>query len=184
MKKIVVMAGFLAAGVASYAQQDDSSMIRKISNEILANGRAYENLRQLTKQIGARLTASPQMYKAEAWGLKIMQESGADKIYFQECTVPHWVRGGPEKAIANFANSKTEKKLDILGLGNSMGTGPDGVNAPVVEVRSFEDLETKKDQVKGKIVFYNYKFNPTFVNTFQSYGDAVRYRGGGPSAAA
>ena len=41
----------------------------------------------------------------------------------------------------------------------------------------FDELEKKKDSVKGKIVFYNYKFNPTFVNTFQSYGDAVRYQG-------
>ena len=34
----------------------------------------------------------------------------------------------------------------------------------------------KKEEVKGKIVFYNYKFNPTFLNTFQAYGDAVKYR--------
>ncbi len=27
-------------------------------------------------------------------------------------------------------------------------------------------------------------FNPTFINTFQSYGDAVQYRGAGPSRAA
>jgi hypothetical protein len=112
-----------------------------------------------------------------------MQESGADKIYFQPCTVPHWVRGGPEMAVANFAASKT-KRLDIIGLGNSMGTGPEGLKAEVIGVKSFDDLEAKKDQVKGKIVFYNYKFNPTFISTFQSYGDAVRYRGGGPSAAA
>src|SRR4029079_345263 len=32
--------------------------------------------------------------------------------------------------------------------------------------------------------FYNYKFNPTFVSPFQAYGDAVRYRGQGPSRAA
>ena len=38
--------------------------------------------------------------------------------------------------------------------------------------------------MKGKIVFYNYKFNPTFVHTFNAYSDAVKYRGGGPSQAA
>jgi hypothetical protein len=33
-------------------------------------------------------------------------------------------------------------------------------------------------------VFYNYKFNPTYVRTFQAYGDAAQYRGAGPSRAA
>jgi hypothetical protein len=50
-------------------------------------------------------------------------------------------------------------------------------------VNSFQDLDSKKDQVSGKIVFFNYKFNNTFIHTFQSYGDAVKYRGGGASAA-
>ncbi len=54
----------------------------------------------------------------------------------------------------------------------------------MVLVNSFAELDRKKDEVKGKIVFYNYKFNPRFVQTFRSYGDAVRYRGYGASAAA
>ena len=51
-------------------------------------------------------------------------------------------------------------------------------------VNSFDELEEKKDEVKGKIVFYNYKFNPTYVNTFHAYRDAGQYRGQGPSRAA
>ena len=76
-------------------------------------------------------------------------------------------------------NQNLKKTLDVLALGNSIGTGPKGITAEVIEVKSFDDLESKKEDVKGKIVFYNYKFNPTFVSTFQSYGDAVKYRGGG-----
>src|SRR4029079_9835439 len=74
--------------------------------------------------------------------------------------------------------------LDVLALGNSMGSGKNGVTAPVLLVNSFDELEKRKDEIKGKIVFYNYKFNPTFVATFQSYGDAVGYRGSGASRAA
>ena len=51
-------------------------------------------------------------------------------------------------------------------------------------VNSFDELEKKKDSLKGKIVFYNSKFNPTYVNTFRSYGEASTYRGSGPSRAA
>ncbi|MFI5186242.1 MAG: M20/M25/M40 family metallo-hydrolase [Chitinophagales bacterium] len=166
----------------SFSQRDDSLMIRHIADEILLNGKAYDNLHDLTKNIGARLTASPGFYKAEQWGIKTLQQSGADKAWLQECKVPHWVRGGKDEASASISTKK--KVLDIIALGNSLGTGTKGVKADLVEVRSFDELENKKDLLKGKIVFFNYKFNPTFINTFQSYGDAVPYRSSGASRAA
>jgi hypothetical protein len=58
------------------------------------------------------------------------------------------------------------------------------LTAPLLQVNSFDELEKRKDEVKGKIVFYNYHFNPTFISTFQAYGDAVRFRGTGPGRAA
>src|SRR5688572_24285686 len=54
--------------LTGFAQTDDSMMIRKIADEILSKGKAYEDLRILCKTVGARLAGSPQMYKAEAWG--------------------------------------------------------------------------------------------------------------------
>ena len=47
--------------------------------------------RELTKKIGGRLSGSPQMVKAEQWGLKNNEAEGADKAWMQECMVPHWV---------------------------------------------------------------------------------------------
>ena len=40
------------------------------------------------------------------------------------------------------------------------------------------------DRVKGKIIFYNYRMDPRYINTFQAYGEAGAYRGQGPSRAA
>jgi carboxypeptidase Q len=182
MRKASIVFIFLFSGSTAFAQKEDSVFIKRISDEILVNGKAYDNLRTLTKQIGGRLAGSPGMVKAEIWGLKVMNESGADKAWMQECMVPHWVRGG--KDITTAATGAKKKELDVLALGNSMGSGSNGITGEVIEVKSFEDLDAKKDLVKGKIVFYNYKFNPTFIRTFQSYGDANKYRGGGPSAAA
>lgn len=165
------------------AQNEDSIFIKRISDEILSNGKAYENLRYLTKKIGARLAGSPGMVKSEKWGLQLMQEYGADKAWKQECMVPVWIRGGVDEARA-VGDGGRIIKLDVVALGNSIGTGTKGLTAEVIEVKSFVDLETKKNQVKGKIVFYSYKFNPTFIRTFQSYGDAAKYRSQGPGAAA
>jgi len=179
MKNFVFAIFVSLFAVNSFSQTEDSAMIKKISDEILTNGKAYDNLRHLTKQIGARLSGSTQMIQAENWGMLLMNESGADKEWLQECMVPHWVRGGKDQAKVKSLN----KTLDVLALGNSIGSGKE-ISAPVILVNSFDELEKRKDEVKGKIVFYNYKFNPTFISTFQSYGDAVGYRGSGASRAA
>jgi carboxypeptidase Q len=186
MRKIVYSLTLLLAASAVQAQKEDSVFIRQLANEILTNSQAYENLRHLTKKIGGRLAGSPQMVKAEQWGLGAMKAANAENAWLQECMVPHWVRGGKDVATAKPAPAKGEKayqkSLDIIALGNSAGSMKP-VQAPVIEINSFEELEQKKDQVKDKIVFYNYKFNPTFVRTFQAYNDAGRFRREGPSRA-
>ncbi len=176
------------------AQNADSLFIKKLSDEIMVNGKAYDNLRQLCKQIGNRLSGSPQMYKAEAWGVQTLEKSGADKVWKQQCKVPHWVRGGKDQlwtpVFVSANNPKMldgrleNKYLDVLAIGNSEGTGNKVLTGEVVLVNSFDELENKKEQVKDKIVFFNYHFNETFVRTFAAYRDAVKYRASGASSAA
>jgi hypothetical protein len=122
------------------------------------------------------------MVQAERWGLAALKTAGADTAWLQACSVPHWVRGGKDVATATNKHGHL-KKLAVLALGNSIGSGTP-LKAPVIEIRSFDELEQKRDIIRGKIVFYNYKFNPRFVRTFETYGDAVPYRVDGPSRAA
>jgi len=185
MKKILIIAISFSLVINGFTQTEDSMMIKKISDEVLTNGKAYDNLHYLTKQIGGRLSGSPQMVKAEKWGVGAMQESGADKAWLQECMVPHWVRGGKDMATCYYGGApKQLKSLDVLALGNSEGTKNKNLTAKVILVNSFDELERKKDSVKGTIIFYNYKFNQAFVNPFLAYRDAGAYRGSGPSRAA
>lgn len=183
MKKQLLIAAFGLVSITVKAQNEDSLFIRRLSDEILTNSTAYENLRVLTKTIGGRLAGSPQMVKAEQWGAKALKAAGADVVVMQQCLVPHWVRGGKDLAWAETGAKGGRKSLDVVALGNSVGSMK-ALQAPVIEVASFDELEQKKDQVKGKIVFYNYKFNPTYVRTFQAYGETSPYRGSGPSRAA
>ncbi|MGX5820147.1 M20/M25/M40 family metallo-hydrolase [Chitinophaga lutea] len=183
MKKPILALLACCAMLPALAQREDSLAIRRLSDEIMTHSQAYANLRVLTKTIGGRLAGSPQMVKAERWGEAALRAAGADRVFTQECKVPHWVRGDKEQARIVSNRRDFVPPLKVLALGNSVGTGAAGVTAPVLEVRSFEELEQLKDQVKGKIVFYNYPFNPTFIKTFYSYGDAVRFRAQGPSRA-
>jgi carboxypeptidase Q len=167
---------------------EDSVLIRHLADTILTDGKTYGDLRLLTKGVGARLSGSAGYYKAEQWGQKALTDAKAENVRLQECMVPHWVRGGRDSATftwgGTYSNKNIHGQMDILALGNSVGTGPTGITAQVVLIHDFAELERKKDSVKGKIVFYNYKFNPHFIETFRAYGDAVRYRALGASQAA
>ena len=179
-KKIIAAVTFLFITVFAFSQNDDSVMIKKISDEILLQGKAHSNLYTLCKSVGQRLSGSAGMYKGEAWGVQTLKDAGAVNVYLQECMVPHWVRG--KKEFAAFTKAKGGNEFNILSIGNAVGTGKAGVNAKVIEVKNFEDLNKRKDEVKGNIVFFNYPFNKTLLRG--AYGDAVRYRSSGASAAA
>src|SRR4030095_8986152 len=104
MRKLFITLFVFFIYLSAFAQNDDSIMIRRIADEILLHSKAYDNLHDLTKNIGARLSASPGFYKAEQWGLRVLQQSGADKAWLQECMIPHWVRGGKDQATATISS--------------------------------------------------------------------------------
>jgi carboxypeptidase Q len=180
---ITALAGTLCCAL-SFAQNEDSTTIKKISDEILVNGSAYENLRFLCKQIGARLSGSPQAQRAVEATARMLKEAGADTVYLQPCMVPHWQRGEKETGYAKLA-SGTKHPLRICALGNSEGTGPGGISGSVIEVSSFAELDQLGEAVvKGKIIFFNFKMNPAYVTTFSAYGESGLARRAGPSKAA
>lgn len=168
----------------AFAQQDDSLMLKKIYDEILVNGKAYEWLHDLTRTVGHRLSGSPEAAKAVKWTEQKMKEAGADSVWLQEVKVPHWVRGEKEKATIIQSNGK-KQDVPICALGMSIATPPNGITAQVIEVYDFDELKKLgEEKIKGKIVFYNHPFDQTFINTFGAYGNAVKYRWAGPSEAA
>jgi hypothetical protein len=191
MRKIVLFAALLISSSAfaqtGTAYNDDSAFIHKVANNMLTSKAAYNNLYYLTKKIGGRLAGSPQMVLAEKWGYTALQQAGADDVLLQQCMVPHWVRGGKDKALVTFKNAKGVLQsipVNVAALGNSVGSGAKGIKAPVLRVNDFTELESKKNDIQGKIVFYNVPFDDTLVSTFQAYGKNVVYRGTGASRAA
>jgi len=171
---------FLFAG--SVRAQSDSVFIRKIADEIFQHSSAYSNLHTLTKTIGPRLSGSPQTYTAEKWGQEALKQAGADRVYLQKAMIPHWVRGGRDQAI--LISGKNRQNLAVIALGNSVSTKAGGITAPMILIRDFVELERRKNEIRGKIVFYNHPFNVDFVWTFKAYEEAVPYRVFGASRAA
>lgn len=165
-------------------QNEDAFFIRSIYDEAVVNGKAYEWLRVLTEEIGPRLSGSPQAAAAVEYGRQEMIAMEMDEVYLQECTVPHWERGEKEQVKIVNSNKIGSVELNALALGNAIGTGPEGITAEVVEVKSLSEVDSLADQLSGKIVFFNRPMDPTQINTFYAYGGAVDQRGFGPNIAA
>ena len=101
-----------------------------------------------------------------------MKKDGLENVRLEPVKVPHWVRGAESLEIV----APGRHPLVMLGLGNSVGTPADGVEAELLVVRSFQELDAAGDRVKGRIVLFNVPFT--------TYGETVSYRGDGPSRAA
>jgi carboxypeptidase Q len=180
MKRSASMILLLCLATGGRAQ--DSLVIRKLSDEIMLRGQCYNDLRDLCKKIGHRLSGSPQAEQAVQWGKEALEKAGADKVWLQPVRVPHWVRGKESLKLA-FKDGKNVE-VPVLSIGNSQGTDGKLLEAEIVMVRDIEELARLKDaQIKDKIVFFNHHFPQELIETFQGYGQAGRYRWSAPNAA-
>jgi carboxypeptidase Q len=158
----------------SSEEKIDSTHIKTLFNSVLKEGKSYEWLRDLTQNIGGRLSGSPEAAKAVVWGEKLMNTIGLDSVWLQPVIVPHWVRG--EKEIARYTANGIQKNAPICALGFSVATPKTGVIAEVIEVQSLEEAQALGKKMKGKIVFFNRSFDNTLINTFSAYGGCVDQR--------
>ncbi|MEO0341500.1 MAG: M28 family peptidase, partial [Bacteroidota bacterium] len=159
--------------------------IKDIYDEALTNGRAYQWLEHLSTKIGPRLSGTPNAAAAVEYVRQMLDTLGMDTVYLQPCIVPHWDRGEPEQV--RIVNSEKIGTIDLkaLALGNSIGTGPMGLTADVIEVQSLDEVdELGPSVISGKIVFYNRPLDRTQLNTFRAYGGAVDQRVFGAARAA
>ncbi len=160
----------LAAQTLDVTYQDPAA---RLIGEALTSRDGYARLQYLCDRIGARLAGSPQLQEAVRWSAAEMRKAGLDNVATPKVMVPHWVRGN-ESAVMVAPFRRT---LPMLGLGNSVGTPPEGIEADVIAVRNFDELRALgKEKVAGKIVLYNV--------AYEGYGRTVVFRSTGPSRAA
>jgi len=133
---------------------------------------AWNRLAVLTDSIGHRLSGSPQLHRAIAWAAAEMKRDGLENVHTEKVMVPRWVRGAESAEIVRPAR----QPLAMLGLGDSVGTPRDGIEAEVVIVHGFEELEAHAADLRGRIVLLNVAYT--------NYLESSRYRRAGAARAA
>ena len=144
----------------------------RLIGEALATTHAWQRLAELTDTFGHRLAGSKALDDAIAWAVTEMKKDGLDNVRAEKVMVPHWVRGRESAELVEPG----PHQLVMLGLGNSVGTPPEGIKAEAIVVGSFDELDALGPRVAGRIIVYNVPFT--------TYGETVRYRSTGASRAA
>lgn len=165
----LALAAALSAGAPA---EPPRALAERLRAEAFRTHGAHADLAWLCDRIGPRLSGSPQLDQAIAWAQARLKAAGLTNVHAEPVMVPHWVRGREAAELL----LPTPHRLNILGLGGSVGTPEGGLEADVVVVGSFEELDGLGEAVKGKIVLFDVPW--------KGYGHTVAYRHGGAARAA
>ena len=166
----------LALAAAPLCAQSIPDRYREVANRIIAaaqaDSAAWNRMAELSDRFGNRLSGSPSLEQALDWVLAEMRRDGLENVRGEPVMVPHWVRGEESLELV----SPRRMSIPMLGLGNSDGTRGRTITAEVLVVSSFEELERRAAEARGKIVLWDVPW--------QNYGFNTQYRGRGAIAAA
>ncbi len=166
----------LASSIAGYADT-----VRAIIDAGRQGNDSYLKLQELCDDIGCRLSGSEELEQAIEWAQQSMKADGQENVHAEEVMVRKWVRGHESCEMIE----PRHLPIEMLGLGGSLGTPDEGITAEVLVVDSQEELEAlPNEQIKDKIVVFNFPM-PRYSETKGSgYGTAVQYRTNGARWAA
>jgi hypothetical protein len=148
-----------AAPAAPPSPAEDGTMpaLTAIAGEGMMNTHAYDDLEDLSDNIGGRLTGSPQAAEAIAWGLARMRALGLSNVHQEKWELPHgWSRISASAQIV----APIQRPLSVDSMGWVGSTPQDGVEGEVVPVNMYQlDQEMKDNSGKwaGKVLLIEQK---------------------------
>jgi carboxypeptidase Q len=156
-----------AAGCSVAEASSCAQAAAKILPIVMGSSPMEENLRRLTDEIGGRVTGTPEMAKAVAWGVAAFRAAGVD-VHSEKYLLPvTWIEGDTRLELLGPARFPVRLKSE----GWSPVTPPGGVEAAVVDVGygSADDLSQAGASMKGAILLVHSDIGSTWADLFNEY---------------
>jgi carboxypeptidase Q len=113
---------------------------------------AYQDLEELSDDIGARVTGSPDAARAIAWGVIKMKAIGLENVHTEPWNISRgWTRISADAELV----APIHRKLMVDSLGWVGSTPPAGAEADVVAVNAYQlqdELKNNSGNWRGKIL--------------------------------
>lgn len=147
----------------------------KIAGEGMMNSHAFQYLTELSDNVGARVTGSPEAQKAIDWGIAKMHAIGLENVHAEKWQLWRgWKRGTADAELL----SPMRHKLHVDAMGWTGSTPASGVEGEIVPVNLYDLDQEIKDasRLKGKIALVISKGNPKRDSdmTFVQFGGFLR----------
>lgn len=151
----------------------------RVRDRALSGSGAYDILESLTTEVGPRVAGSPAFARAKDWAIAKLTSLGFKNVHAEAFTIPAWSRGSESAEVT----APFPQPLVVTGLGRSVATPPQGIEAEIALFPTFEALQAAPaGSLKGKIAVLTERMGPT--NSPTGYGTANRWRRKGPVEAA
>jgi carboxypeptidase Q len=135
-----------------------SAALNAIFSQATLNSHAYQNLEELCKTIGGRITGSPQDEQARRWAMEKMQAMGLKNVRAEPWQLP---RGWARVYATAELTEPVHQKLTVSSMGWA-GSTPGAIEAPVFPVNGnqLEDEQNQSGLWAGKILLIVSKGTP------------------------
>ncbi|EJL21992.1 putative aminopeptidase [Caulobacter sp. AP07] len=145
----LLTAAAVSALLAGAAHAQDARTAEALRDKALLDRTAWDVTEDLTTTIGPRIVGSPAMARAKDWSVAKFKALGFTNVKVEEFAKPSWTRGAESAQLT----APYPMKLDIVGLGRTVPTPPEGIEAEVALFRTYAELiAAPESAVKGKIV--------------------------------
>ena len=149
----------------------------KIAGQGLVESHAFEYLTQLSDDVGARVTGSPQSQKAVEWSLSKMRGIGHENVHAEKFQIWRgWTRGTAQAELID----PIHRRLNVDAMGWTGSTAAAGTEGELVAANVFNLDEESKHPAKftGKIILMVAKGEPKKgqdgLTIFTQFGDFVK----------
>lgn len=126
----------------------------QINQEVLQRSRAYETLADATRQIGHRLTGSPNGARAEEYAFNLLRQYGFKNVRYESFEVESWMR---DTCTLSVVPNKSDnfRQINVVSLAHSPVEAH--IRGEIIDVgNGLEgDYTALKGQLKGKVVLVN-----------------------------
>ncbi|QJW88100.1 M20/M25/M40 family metallo-hydrolase [Spirosoma taeanense] len=145
-------AGFLAASNPDALSLEKA--FSRINNEVNQHSRVYETLADASKQVGHRLTGSPNGTRAEAYAHNLLASYGFREVRYEPFEVEAWMR---DTVTLSVVPDRSDNFRDVPVVALAHSPIEAHVKGEIIDVgNGLEgDFAAFKDKLKGKVALVN-----------------------------
>jgi len=153
---------------AGIAAEDD---LARLLGTILGPSPLEENLRQLTDEIGGRVSGSEANRRAVTWSVEAFRQAGVERVNTEAFELPVGWREGATRVEMTAPHPFAVRAVSTAW---SPPTPAGGIEAPLVDVGfgTEADFARQPDHVAGALLLVNRAVLATWDDLFAEYADA------------